>query len=121
MPSAADRGSLRTASVEYLVDDEDEAAGAGSGVRDVRRPHTSATPGGRGTAMLRMGSAGKSIGSSGKQHEPDVRCLWAVVVEMRVVVAAIVFFDVTKSQMMKAIFKMPIRCCRCWWWTKGLA
>lgn len=79
MPSVADRGSLRTAAVEYLVDDDDEVHGSGSGACDVRRPHTSATPGGRGAANLRPSSAGISMRSNAQQHEPDVRCLrfWA--------------------------------------------
>ena len=59
VPSAADmqhglmnaqHARVRTASVEYFVEDEDEApgAGSGSGAHEIRRPHTSATPGGRG-------------------------------------------------------------------------
>ena len=59
VPSAADmqhglmnehHARVRTASVEYFVEDEDEppGAGSGSGVHEIRRPHTSATPGGRG-------------------------------------------------------------------------
>ena len=72
MPSALDRGSLRTASVEYLVDDDEETQGAGTGSRDARRPHTSATPGGRGGAVLRLGSAGGGAGLVGQQHAPDV-------------------------------------------------
>ncbi len=76
VPSAADRGSLRTASVEYLVDDDDAAPeGTWSGGREARRPHTSATPGGRGAAGGRPGSAGVTSRLKGMQVEPEVRRL----------------------------------------------
>ena len=88
VPSAADmqhglmnehHARVRTASVEYFVEDEDEppGAGSGSGVHEIRRPHTSATPGGRGGGY-RPGRADFSRGvdggggGGGRQHVPDV-------------------------------------------------
>ena len=95
VPSVADRGSLRTAAVEYLVDDEDELHGSSSGACDVRRPHTSATLGGRGGANLRPTSAGISIRSNAQQHEPDVRCLrfWARFMTVKKFVQVLVVDD----------------------------
>jgi hypothetical protein len=83
VPSAGDRGSLRTASVEYLVEDEDVSPGTGSGPHDLRRPHTSATPGGRGGAGLRSGSAGVSNRMKGTQSGAEVRVFAAIDQEQR--------------------------------------
>jgi hypothetical protein len=73
MPSASDRGSLRTAAVEYLIDDEDQPDGAGAGAHDFRRPHTSATPGGRGGAAARQEAPVSVVRAKAAQHKPDVR------------------------------------------------